>query len=158
MDTRGDLCIEKNAYLFCAKAICKNALLYGSISGSLHCEQNLTLAVSGTIAAKLTAHHIEIPKESHITCPFPIYAQSISIYGVLRANLFIDGTLTIHKKGVLEGSVAARSINVDPGGELIGSMQITPQKKESEAAGNEKTASPLRILRRPRWDTKKRIL
>ncbi len=158
VDTRGDLLIEKNGYLFCAKAICKNAYLYGSLSGSLFCEQNLTFASSGLVAAKLTAHSIEIPPDSRIACPFPIHAHNISVHGFLRANLVIDGTINIFKKGIVEGSVTARGINVDPGGELIGQLEIAPGKPKKTDPSAEVATAPLRVTRRPRWDATKRVL
>lgn len=126
VDTRGNLTIESHGYLFSSHSVCNDAIIYGRIAGTLICEGTLTLHTHGSNPVKLRAQEIVIPKDAEIICPFPIETKNITVTGILRANVLVSGKLTIKKKGIVEGEIKARAIQVDPGGEMFGQMQIAP--------------------------------
>jgi cytoskeletal protein CcmA (bactofilin family) len=127
IDTRGDLLITKTGSLFGPHTVCRHATIQGKISGAIYCEGKLLLQTNGTLPCKIHAEEVLVPGGSDVACPFPIEARLVVVRGILRAHLFLNGTLKILRKGRVEGSVLAKSIQVDRGGQLLGQVHISPR-------------------------------
>lgn len=126
IDTRGHLRIERTGNLYSPLTVCGEGTILGTISGELHCEGRLTLQVQGSIPAKIEATEVVVPAGAEVRCAFPIRAARIIVRGKLLANAVVRQELHILKKGAFEGSVWSRSVQVDRGGELLGSVHISP--------------------------------
>lgn len=136
IDTRGDLLVHKAGNLFGPHTVCRHATIQGKISGALFCEGKLLLQCSGTLPCKLRAEEVLVPGGAEVTCPFPIEARLVVVRGILRAHLLVNGTLKILRKGRVEGSVLAKAIQVDRGGQLLGQVHISPREIPSTGSGS----------------------
>lgn len=134
VDTRGDLLIEKKGYLYSGLSVCKNALIYGGVHGALVCEGRLVMHTSGLQAVRIDAAEILVPGGTFWECPFPIHATDLTVRGRLKASVVVSGKLSLLRGGMIEGTVYARSIQVDRGAHLLGKLHITtaPQPEQNK--------------------------
>lgn len=148
VDTRGDLIIEKKGYLYSGLSVCGNAVIQGGIHGALICEGRLIMHASGLQAVRIDAGEILVPGGTVWECPFPIHAVNMTVRGKLKASIVISGKLNLLRGGMIEGTVYARSIQVDRGGHLLGKLHITtaPQPQQNKPKP-ERQKNPLSVKR-----------
>jgi len=146
IDTRGNLRVEKKGNLFTPLSVCRDAVIFGMISGSLRCEGKITFYGEGNYPLKIDANELLIPGGAEVICPFPIHARHVVVRGILRAPLLVEARLQVLRKGHVEGAVCARSIDVDRGGELRGQVRIGPGPIPSPASPHETAHTSLRPI------------
>lgn len=126
VDTRGHLRIERGAHLASTLALCGDATIAGRISGALVCTGKLQMLCGGIHPVRIEAEQIHIGKNVHFQCPYPVVGGDMDVRGHLHANIVCRGKLRIRRGAAVEGSVFARSIQVDRGGNLKGELKIGP--------------------------------
>jgi len=65
-----------------------------------------------------------VDRKADIHCFRRVRAGSIEIKGKMSGEIVAQTTVTIHKKGSLEGDVTARAITVEKGGMFSGQLVI----------------------------------
>ena len=105
---------------------CREACLKGKLRGNLLCTGTAHIKWKGKISGSLEAGHIAIAKRSEVEFVRIVKARSMEIAGSVSANLQVDGTVKITKRGRLSGSVHAKGIVVEKGGIFQGELVITP--------------------------------
>ena len=139
IQTQGTVKIGPKADVTSSKVACREGYLEGKLRGNLFCTGTAYVKYKGKISGSLEAKHIAIHKRSEVEFVRTIKGKSIEIAGKVSANLQIDGTVKVTKRGWLEGSVVARGIVVEKGGVFLGELTIgSPSISQPElpAAGN----------------------
>ena len=122
--TRGELHLTSKGDLSSTSVLCKSAVIEGKLRGNLQCEEFATINYVGKIPGRLTANYICVERKSDVQCFRRVRAASIDIKGKMTAEIIATGPVNIHKTGVLEGNVTAKSINIEKGGIFSGQLVI----------------------------------
>ena len=155
IQTQGVVKIEAKADVTSPKLACREAYIEGKLRGNMLCTGTVYVDYEGKIPGTLEAKHVLIKKGCNVEFVRTIKARSIEIAGQISANLQIDGTVKILKRGRLDGSVYARSIVVEKGGIFLGELSIgqspEPMQAELEVPADvpaEQSEKPLPYLSR----------
>ena len=122
--TRGELHLTSKGDLSSTSVICKSALIEGKLRGNLQCEEFATINYVGKIPGRLTANYVAVERKADVQCFRRVRVASIDIKGRMVAEIIATGPVNIHKTGVLEGNVTAKSINIEKGGIFSGQLVI----------------------------------
>jgi cytoskeletal protein CcmA (bactofilin family) len=122
--TRGDVHLTAKGDLNSTSVICTSALLEGKLRGNLQCEESATINFCGKIPGRLTAKHVNLERKADVQCYRRIRVGTIDIKGRMSGEIIATGAVNIHKTGVLEGNVTAKSITIDKGGIFSGQLVI----------------------------------
>jgi len=122
--TRGELHLTAKGDLSSTSVVCKSALIEGKLRGNLQCEESATINYVGKIPGRLSATYICVEKKAEVHCFRRVRVGSIDIKGKMSAEIIATGPVNIHKTGVLEGNVTAKSINIEKGGIFSGQLVI----------------------------------
>jgi len=122
--TRGELYLTSKGDLSSTSVICKSALIEGKLRGNLHCEESATINFVGKVPGRLVANYVSVERKANVQCFRRIHVASIDIKGRMAGEIIATGAVNIHKTGVLEGNVTAKSINIDKGGIFSGRLII----------------------------------
>ena len=122
--TRGELHLTSKGDLSSTSVICKSALIEGKLRGNLQCEESATINFVGKIPGRLTANYVLVERKADVQCFRRIRVGSIDIKGRMSGEVIATGPVNIHKTGVLEGNVTAKSINIEKGGIFSGALVI----------------------------------
>jgi cytoskeletal protein CcmA (bactofilin family) len=122
--TRGDVQLTNKGDLNSTSVVCRTAMIEGRLRGNLECEESATVNFVGKIPGRLTANYVCIERKADVQCFRRMRVGSIDIKGRLTGEIIASGTVNIHKTGVLDGDVTAKSINIDQGGLFSGQLVI----------------------------------
>jgi cytoskeletal protein CcmA (bactofilin family) len=144
--TRGDLHLTAKGDLNSTSVICTSALLEGKLRGNLQCEESATINFSGKIGGRLTAKNVVVERKADIQCYRRVRVGTIDIKGRMSGEIIATGAVNVHKTGVLEGNVTAKSLTIDKGGIFSGQLvigqadltqgELLPEKKPTTAVGS----------------------
>jgi cytoskeletal protein CcmA (bactofilin family) len=150
--TRGDLHLTSKGDLSSTSVICRTALIEGKLRGNLQCEESVTINFSGKIPGRVTAQQVVVERKSDVQCFRRVTVGSIDIKGRMSGEIVATGAVTIHKTGMLDGNVVAKSIAIEKGGIFSGQLAIGRADltqgellpaQSSAAAQGDKSAVPL---------------
>lgn len=122
--TRGDLHLTAKGDLNSTSVICTSALIEGKLRGNLQCEESATIDFCGKIPGRLTAKYVSVERKADVQCYRRIRVGTIDIKGRMSGEIIASGAVNIHKTGVLDGNVTAKSITIDKGGVFCGQLVI----------------------------------
>jgi cytoskeletal protein CcmA (bactofilin family) len=122
--TRGDIHLTAKGDLSSTSVICRSAIIEGKLRGNLQCEESATIDFSGKIPGRLTANYVSVERKAEVQCYRRIRVGSIDIKGHMSGEIIATGAVNIHKTGVLEGNVTAKSLAIDKGGIFSGGLVI----------------------------------
>jgi len=132
IQTQGTVTIGAKADVTSSKVACREAYLQGKLRGNLLCTGTAFVKWKGKVSGSLEATHVVIAKRSEVEFLRAVKAKSVEISGKVSANLQIDGTVKITKRGWLEGTVSARGIVVEKGGVFLGELIIGQSSELSQ--------------------------
>lgn len=87
-----------------------------------------TIDTDGLIADCVVCDRLEIAAGCEVTFLQEVRARTISISGHASGDFVCEGPVTLEAGGTLSGKIAARSLNVRDGGELLGQFRILDGK------------------------------
>ena len=129
--TRGDVLIRKHGSVNTSEIKCRDLKVYGGVSANIECAGDMHLRCSGTIIGEIHCKHFVVEKGSDVRFVNAIYAEEVEIQARIFGNIQSSGPLNITATGWIHGDVTARSVSIEPGGQLDGAMNIlrsTPAK------------------------------
>jgi cytoskeletal protein CcmA (bactofilin family) len=156
--TRGEVHLTPKGDLSSTSVVCRSALVEGKLRGNLECEESATIDFVGKIPGRLIANYVSVERKADVQCFRRVRVANIDIRGRMSAEIIATGAVTIHKTGVLEGNVTAKSINIDKGGIFSGQLvighadltqaELLPKEKPAavparEAVGSAAAVQPL---------------
>ncbi|MFZ4765537.1 MAG: bactofilin family protein, partial [Roseimicrobium sp.] len=143
--TRGDVLIRKNGNVSASEIKCRDLKVFGTISAQIECSGDLVLRTSGTIIGEIHCHRFVVEKGSDIHFYNAIHAEDVDVQARVFGNIQCSGRVVIGSAGFVHGDVTARSVSIEPGGQLDGAMNIlrsTPTAKPALPKPSEPTALP----------------
>jgi cytoskeletal protein CcmA (bactofilin family) len=142
--TRGDVHLTAKGDLNSTSVVCNSALLEGKLRGNLQCEESATINFCGKIPGRLSAKYVNVERKADVQCYRRVRVGSIDIRGRMSGEIIATGGVNIHKTGVLDGNVTAKSITIDKGGIFSGQLvigqadltqgELLPEQKAAPAA------------------------
>ena len=87
-----------------------------------------TIDMDGLIADSIVCDRLEVAAGCEVTFLQEVRARSITVAGHASGDFVCEGPVTLEKGGTLSGTVAARSLQVRDGGELLGQFRILEGK------------------------------
>ena len=78
-----------------------------------------------------------IEKESRAELSYPIETNELIVYGQAAGNFECAGSIWIDKGGLIEGRIAAHSVDVERGGVLVAESSVRPMLKEDSVKTEE---------------------
>lgn len=124
IQTQGEIHVTSKGDLNSAKAACGSAILEGKLRGVLVCNGVVRVKAHGKILGGIEAHELLIEKRCDVEFVRTLKAHSVEIHGKISARIICETAVAIHKGGYLEGTVYAKSINVEKGGVFSGELFI----------------------------------
>ncbi len=126
IETQGCVHIAPKGEITSPKVICGDAYIEGIMRGNLLCSGEARLKLKGKFSGGLDVNKLIIERRCDVEVIRPVKARSVEVSGKLSAvaGLEIDGTVTVTRKGWLEGDVTARALNVEKGGHFKGRFQF----------------------------------
>ncbi len=122
--TRGDVLIRKRGHLSTSSVQCKDLRCHGSMEANVSTSGDAIFRTTGTIIGEIHCRRFMIEKGADVTFMNSVYAEEVDIQARVTGTLFSSGAITIHSNGSVNGDVTARSVSIEPGGELNGAMNI----------------------------------
>lgn len=127
--TRGDVLIRKRGHLTAAHLYAKDLRCYGMVQANVFCSGDAIFKTEGTVIGEIHCRRFIVEKGSEITFMNPVHAEEVEIHSPITGNVFSKGAVQIFANGAVNGDVTARSVSIEPGGELNGSMNIVRGSK-----------------------------
>jgi cytoskeletal protein CcmA (bactofilin family) len=124
IQTTGEVHVTAKGDLSSSSVRCRRAVIEGRLRGNLDSAGTIIIYASGKIPGRLSASEMVIEKRAQVQFFRRVRVGSIEIRGRMSGEIVADGLVTIRKNGVLEGNVAAKSINVEKGGAFSGQLVI----------------------------------
>jgi cytoskeletal protein CcmA (bactofilin family)/ribosomal protein S27E len=122
--TRGDVLIRKRGHLSTDLIICRDIRCQGIVEANIQASGDAVFRTVGNIIGEVHCKRFIIEKGADVTFLNLIHAEETDIQAKITGTILCTGPLTIGKDGAVFGDVTARSINIEPGGELNGAMNI----------------------------------
>jgi len=122
--TRGDVHLTNRGDLSSTSVICNSAIIEGKLRGNLECDDSMTINLVGKIPGRIGAQHMTVERKSDIQCFRRVRVTNIDIKGRMSGEIVATGSVAIHKTGILEGNVTAKSIAIEKGGMFSGQLVI----------------------------------
>jgi len=145
--TRGDVHLTVKGDLSSTSVVCRSALLEGKLRGNLQCETSATINLVGKIPGRLVANYVCVERKADVQCYRRVRVANIDIKGRMSGEIIATGAVNVHKTGVLEGNVTAKSIMIDKGGIFSGQLvigqadlaqaELLPEQKSAAASTRE---------------------
>jgi len=143
IDTQGRITILRGGHLNSTRTRCGSAVIEGLISGALTSTGTIEFRTSGRLLCAIDAPVVVFAKGSDITMPLPIDADEVHVHGRVHATIRCRGLLRITKRGLVEGSISARSVIVDKGGSCLGQVTISARGNNRQKKADEPTQTGL---------------
>ena len=122
--TRGDVIIRKPGHLATSLVQCKDLRCFGVFEANIECAGDAIFKAVGTMTGEVRCHRLVIEKGANVTFSNLIYAEEVEIHSKVVGTIFSKGAVLITAYGSIDGDVTARSVSIEPGGELNGAMNI----------------------------------
>ena len=129
--TQGFVEVTAKGELNCQKVICSEAIIEGQIHGLVVCD-TVRMKYKGMLFCGVEAQQLIVEKGADTELARPVKVMSAQINGRFSARIMAEGVVTVGKTGWLEGTVYAKSINIEQGGIFQGELFIG-QKEVAQA-------------------------
>ena len=122
--TRGDVLIRKNGNVNTSEVRCRDLKVHGQICAEIECSGDLQLKTMGIIIGEIHCRRFLVERGSDIRFLNTIFAEDVDVQARIEGTIECTGRVTIGAMGCVQGDVTARSVSIEPGGQLNGAMNI----------------------------------
>lgn len=122
--TRGDVVIRKHGHLSTSSVQCRDLRCYGLLEANVHCTGDAIFRTIGKIVGGVRCRRFVVEKGADVSFVNPIFADEVEIHARITGTILCRGPVLICTFGAVNGDVTARSVSIEPGGELNGAMNI----------------------------------
>ncbi|MGV3661057.1 MAG: polymer-forming cytoskeletal protein [Prosthecobacter sp.] len=122
--TRGDVLIRKRGRLSTSSVQCRDLNCQGIIEANVSCSGDATFRTTGSIIGEIRCHRFVVEKGADVAFMNPVHAAEVEIQARVTGTIYCTGPVLINSNGSVNGDVTARSVSIEPGGELNGAMNI----------------------------------
>lgn len=124
IETRGNVVIRKSGSVSGTTIRCHDLTVNGKLAGSVECSGNLVIRSDGRIIGNVHCRTLRIENGARVEFLNPVHAESASISGEVRGQIFCSGTVTLEKRARLHGLVRTTSLIVKPGARHDGTIEV----------------------------------
>lgn len=124
IQTCGDVVIQKSGVVSGVDIQCHNLTILGELAGSVECSGNLVIRSHGQIVGNVRCRTLRVEKGARVDFSNPVNAESASIAGHVRGQIFCSGPITLEKRARLQGLVRTTSLIVRPGAKHTGTIEM----------------------------------
>ena len=124
IETRGNVVIQKTGSVTGTSIRCHHLTVNGKLAGSVECSGDLVIRSHGRIIGAVRCKNLRIEKNAHVEFLNPVHAETASISGDVRGQLFCSGTVTLEKRARLHGLVRTASLIVKSGAAHDGTVEV----------------------------------
>lgn len=128
--TRGDVLIRKRGRLSASSVHCRDLECHGIIEANVTCSGDATFRTTGSIIGEIHCHRFVVEKGADVAFLNPVHATEVDIQARVTGTIYSTGPVLISSNGAINGDVTARSVSIEPGGELNGAMNIVRGKQQ----------------------------
>ncbi len=122
--TRGDVIIRKRGHVRAEYIQCRELRCFGTFESNVQAEGDVVFRANGRITGRIECRRLIIEKGSDVSLLNEARAAEIEVHAKVAGSLVSTGRLVIGANGSVDGDVTARSVSIEPGGELNGAMNI----------------------------------
>ncbi|MBV6500720.1 MAG: hypothetical protein CJBNEKGG_03205 [Prosthecobacter sp.] len=122
--TRGDVLIRKRGHLSTDVIHCRDLRCQGLFEANVHASGDAIFRATGSIIGEIHCRRFIIEKGADVTFLNVVRAEEVDIQARVTGTIISSGPLLIGSGGSVNGDVTARSVSIEPGGELNGGMNI----------------------------------
>lgn len=134
--TRGDVIIRKRGHLSASSLQCRDLRCFGNLEANVECSGDAIFRATGTVIGEIRCRRFIVEKGSDLVFKNPIRAEEVEVHARITGIIFSSGPVLIGANGAVNGDVTARSVSIEPGGELNGAMNIVRAKPYTPPAAS----------------------
>lgn len=127
--TRGDVLVRKRGRISASSVFCRDLECHGIIEANVTCSGDATFRTTGSIIGEIRCNRFVVEKGADVAFLNPVHATEVEIQARVTGTIFSTGPVLIASNGAVNGDVTARSVSIEPGGELNGAMNIVRGKQ-----------------------------
>lgn len=127
--TRGDVLIRKRGRLSASSVQCRDLECHGIIEANVTCSGDATFRTTGSIIGEIRCNRFVVEKGADVAFLNSVHATEVDIQARVTGTIYSTGPVLIGGNGSINGDVTARSVSIEPGGELNGAMNIVRGKQ-----------------------------
>jgi cytoskeletal protein CcmA (bactofilin family)/ribosomal protein S27E len=131
--TRGDVLIRKRGRLSATSVHCRDLECHGIIEANVTCSGDASFRTTGSIIGEIRCNRFVVEKGADVAFMNPVHATEVEIQARVTGAIYSSGPVLITSNGSVNGDVTARSVSIEPGGELNGAMNIVRAKQPPTA-------------------------
>lgn len=122
--TRGDVIIRKRGRISASSIFCRDLQCHGIVEANVTCSGDAAFRTTGSIIGEIRCNRFIVEKGADVAFLNPVHAAEVEIQARVTGIIFSTGPVLIGSNGSVNGDVTARSVSIEPGGELNGAMNI----------------------------------
>ncbi len=130
IQTAGHVLVLPKGDLNSARAVCGGAELRGTMRGHLICTGEICVKYKGRLTGGIETDTLRVLKKSATEFVRPIRAREVFLEGEMSGRILASGTVHIAKSGRMIGTIFAKGINIERGGEFEGELHIGENEVE----------------------------
>jgi cytoskeletal protein CcmA (bactofilin family) len=127
--TRGDVLVHKRGRISASSILCRDLECHGTIEANVTCSGDATFRTTGSIIGEIHCNRFVVEKGADVAFLNHVHATDVEIQARVTGTIFSTGPVLIASNGSVKGDVTARSVSIEPGGELNGTMNIVRGKR-----------------------------
>ncbi|MEN3943801.1 polymer-forming cytoskeletal protein [Prosthecobacter sp. SYSU 5D2] len=122
--TRGDVLIRKRGQVSAESIICKDLRCQGILEANVKASGDAIFRANGNMIGQVHCRRLIIEKGCDVVFINEVYAEEVEIHARITGTIISSGSFLIGPNGCVNGDITARSVSIEPGGELNGGMNI----------------------------------
>ncbi|MFC5457057.1 polymer-forming cytoskeletal protein [Prosthecobacter fluviatilis] len=127
--TRGNVLIRKRGRLSASSVQCRDLDCHGIIEANVTCSGDASFRTTGSIIGEIRCQRFVVEKGADVAFMNAVHATEVEIQARVTGTIYSTGPVLITSIGSVNGDVTARSVSIEPGGELNGAMNIVRGKQ-----------------------------
>lgn len=131
--TRGNVLVRKRGRLSASSVHCRDLECHGIIEANVTCSGDAAFRTTGSIIGEIRCQRFVIEKGADVAFLNHVHATEVEVQARVTGTIFCTGLVLIGGNGSVNGDVTARSVSIEPGGELNGAMNIVRGKNPAPA-------------------------
>jgi cytoskeletal protein CcmA (bactofilin family) len=124
LQTCGNVVIQKNGKVSGETLQCHDLTVLGQLASSVECTGDLIIRSHSKILGTVVCRNLRIEKGARVEFLQPVTAETATIDGNVRGQIFCSGAITLEKRAHLQGLVRTTSLFVKPGAKHTGSIEM----------------------------------
>jgi cytoskeletal protein CcmA (bactofilin family) len=125
IETRGNVLVRKTGSITGGTVRCHHITVLGKLAADVDCSGDLVIRSSGKNNATLRCRHLRVEKGARVEFLHPVTADTATIQGHVRGQIFCRGTVTLQKRSQLHGLVRAAELVTKSRARHTGTLEIT---------------------------------